>query len=62
MIHPIVGELRAQRLAKNQLWRQLRLPDEQGHPTGRHSFDSETARAAAMARWGRTPGASAIRE
>ena len=27
IIHPIIGELRAQRLAVNVLWRQLKLPD-----------------------------------
>jgi len=27
VIHPLIGEIRAQRGARNALWRQLRLPD-----------------------------------
>lgn len=27
VIHPLIGEIRAQRMARNALWRQLKLPD-----------------------------------
>src|SRR5690348_11218922 len=30
VIHPLIGEIRAQRMARNALWRQLKLPDEAG--------------------------------
>lgn len=31
VIHPLIGEIRTQRMARNTLWRQLKLPDlEQG--------------------------------
>lgn len=30
VMHPFVGELRVQRMARNALWRQLRLPDDAG--------------------------------
>lgn len=34
VIHPLIGEIRAQRMARNALWRQLKLPDEvAGEPT-----------------------------
>ena len=28
VIHPLIGEIRAQRAARNALWRQLKLPDD----------------------------------
>lgn len=28
VIHPLIGEIRTQRMARNALWRQLKLPDE----------------------------------
>jgi len=27
VIHPLIGEIRAQRMSRNALWRQLKLPD-----------------------------------
>lgn len=58
VIYPIVGELRQQRLAKNILWRQLKIPDtDAARPAGEVGPDgrttSEKARAASMARWDR---------
>ena len=46
VIHPIIGELRAQRLARNVLWRQLKLPDldDAAEPANQH-------RTAGQARW-----------
>lgn len=44
VIHPLIGELRAQRAARNALWRQLRLPDDAGMPANQ-------AREAAQASW-----------
>jgi hypothetical protein len=45
VIHLIIGELRAQRLARNVLWRQLKLPDlDGGEQPNQH-------RAAAFSRW-----------
>ena len=46
VIHPVIGELRAQRLARNVLWRQLRLPDLYG------GAEPNQHRAAAQSRWG----------
>lgn len=30
VIHPLIGEIRAQRAARNAFWKQLRLPDDVG--------------------------------
>lgn len=50
VIHPLIGEIRTQRMARNALWRQLKLPDDAGKPSG----DVGTpARKAAAARWNR---------
>lgn len=49
VIHPLIGEIRTQRMARNSLWRQLKLPDE-----GAGGADaSDAARKAATARWSR---------
>jgi hypothetical protein len=46
VIHPLIGELRAQRAARNALWRQLKLPDDAGDAEG-----SNQHRDAAQSRW-----------
>lgn len=46
VIHPLIGELRAQRAARNALWRQLKLPDDAaGEDEGNQHRD------AAQSRW-----------
>lgn len=32
VIHPLIGEIRTQRMARNALWRQLKLPDIDAKP------------------------------
>ena len=45
VIHPLIGEIRVQRMARNALWRQLKLPDlEAGAPVNQ-------GREAAAASW-----------
>lgn len=46
VIHPLIGELRAQRAARNALWRQLKLPDDVSDAEG-----SNQQRSAAQSRW-----------
>ena len=48
VIHPLIGELRAQRAARNALWRQLKLPDD---PAGDGEEESNQHRGAAQSRW-----------
>ena len=48
VIHPLIGEIRTQRMARNTLWRQLKLPDEGGAADA-----SSGARSAAHSRWNR---------
>ena len=53
VIHPLIGEIRTQRMARNALWRQLKLPDDEvGAPVNQQ-------RDAAVAKWatGRGRGA-----
>lgn len=45
VIHPLIGELRAQRAARNALWRQLKLPDDES------GEGSNQQRDAAQSRW-----------
>jgi DNA polymerase III psi subunit len=45
VIHPLIGEIRTQRMARNALWRQLKLPDD---PAG---APANQARDAANASW-----------
>ena len=49
VIHPIIGEIRTQRMARNSLFRQLRLPDEQAEQA------SNQHRSAANAKWASRP-------
>lgn len=54
VIHPLIGEIRTQRMARNALWRQLKLPDdESGVPAVNQQRD------AAVSKWatGRGRGA-----
>lgn len=46
VIHPLIGEIRAQRMARNALWRQMKLPDD---PTGEAPTNQN--RSAANASW-----------
>lgn len=48
VIHPIVGEVRTQRMARNALWRQLKLPEVD--PAGAEG-GSNQQRDAAASRW-----------
>lgn len=52
VIHPLIGEIRTQRAARNALWRQLKLPDDAGERPNQH-------RDAANSRWAAAHGASA---
>lgn len=52
VIHPLIGEIRTQRAARNALWRQLKLPDESGERPNQQ-------RDAANTRWARAHGAGA---
>jgi len=45
VIHPLIGEIRTQRSARNALWRQLKLPDETG------GEGANQQRSAAQSRW-----------
>lgn len=49
VIHPLIGEIRVQKAARNALWRQLKLPDSGSSVPG----SSEAARGAATSRWSR---------
>lgn len=49
VIHPLVGEIRTQRAAKNALWRQLKLPDDEAAPAANQH------RAAATSKWESRP-------
>lgn len=52
VIHPLIGEIRTQRAARNALWKQLKLPDDAGG-------DGETNqnRSAGQSRWAAQHGA-----
>lgn len=49
IIHPLIGEIRTQRAARNALWRQLKLPDLEGGAGEKPA--TNPARAAADSRW-----------
>ncbi len=56
IIHPIIGEIRTQRMARNALWRQLKLPDLD-EPAGESgAAKPNQARAAANSRWAAAHG------
>lgn len=46
VIHPLIGEIRTQRAARNALWRQLKLPDMDGNVG-----ESNQHRSAAQSKW-----------
>lgn len=52
--HPMISEIRTHRMARNALWRQLKLPDagESGSAT------ANQARAAAQSRWSAAHGSA----
>lgn len=43
VIHPLIGEIRAQRMARNTLWRQLKLPDLDAPAAGNQNRDAANA-------------------
>ncbi len=47
VIHPLIGEIRTQRAARNALWRMLKLPDDVESGSG----ESNQQRSAAQSRW-----------
>src|SRR5690242_19087650 len=47
VIHPLIGEIRTQRMARNALWRQLKLPDVGADPAAAPNQH----RGAANSRW-----------
>ena len=53
IIHPLIGEIRTQRSARNALWRQLKLPDDGG------AVESNQHRAAAQSKWAQAHGKGA---
>ena len=55
VIHPLIGEIRTQRAARNALWRQLKLPDDAGSGAG----ESNQNRSAAQSRWSASHGSGA---
>lgn len=54
--HPLISEIRTHRMARNALWRQLRLPDA---PADSGGGQANPARRAAQSRWSASHGASA---
>lgn len=54
VIHPLIGEIRTQRMARNALWRQLKLPEVDGGEVGPNQH-----RSAAQSRWASAHGAGA---
>ena len=53
VIHPLIGEIRTQRAARNALWRQLKLPDDAA------GGESNQQRDAAQSRWSQSHGSGA---
>lgn len=56
VIHPLIGEIRAQRAARNKLWAQLKLPDSVGADG---SGEANQHRSAAQSRWASAHGKGA---
>lgn len=54
VIHPLIGEIRAQRAARNTMWRQLKLPDDLVE-TGGPKVNPQ--REGGQARWANAHGA-----
>lgn len=55
VIHPLIGEIRTQRAARNALWRQLKLPDD---PSGANGQPNQH-RSAAQSKWAAEHGKGA---
>ena len=55
IIHPLIGEIRTQRMARNALWRQMKLPDAGEEPAGA----ANQHRAAAQSKWAAAHGKGA---
>lgn len=53
VIHPLIAEIKGQRMARNALWRQLKLPDEAGSTTAAMNPQREGGNA----RWKNAHGA-----
>jgi hypothetical protein len=43
VIHPLIGEIRTQRMARNALWRQLKLPDLDAGPEANQNREAANA-------------------
>jgi len=56
VIHPLIGEIRTQRAARNALWRQLKLPDD---PGDEGSGETNQHRSAAQSKWSSAHGKGA---
>lgn len=56
VIHPLIGEIRTQRAARNALWRQLKLPDD---PSAGSGAEPNQQRSAAQSRWASAHGKGA---
>lgn len=56
VIHPLIGEIRTQRAARNALWRQLKLPDDTG---GDGAGETNQHRSAAQSKWSAAHGKGA---
>lgn len=54
--HPMISEIRTHRMARNALWRQLKLPDA---PAAGGSGKTNQQRDAAQSRWAAAHGAGA---
>ena len=55
VIHPLIGEIRTQRSARNALWRQLKLPDDAADA----GAEAIQHRAAAQSKWSAAHGKGA---
>jgi hypothetical protein len=54
VIHPLIGEIRTQRMARNALWRQLKLPDDaEAAPVNQNRSAAQSSWAPGATRTGR---------
>lgn len=60
IIHPLIGEIRTQRAARNALWRQLKLPDlpATSEPAEGAPVKPNQHRAAAASKWAAAHGST----
>ena len=56
VIHPLIGEIRTQRAARNAIWRQLKLPDDAESDA---SGETNQHRSAAQSKWAAAHGKGA---